>query len=57
MESAHAGVILDSCVLIAGERRAYTVWEILERVQSVRGDCFGEALASIGDSTSIAAAS
>ena len=31
------GVILDSSILIAGERRKDTVWEILERVQAVCG--------------------
>jgi predicted nucleic acid-binding protein len=31
------GVILDSSVLIAGERRGDSVWEILERVQAVCG--------------------
>lgn len=31
------GVILDSSVLIAGERRRDTVWEVLERVEAVCG--------------------
>jgi tRNA(fMet)-specific endonuclease VapC len=31
------GVILDSSVLIAGERRRDSVWEILERVETVSG--------------------
>jgi predicted nucleic acid-binding protein len=31
------GVILDSSVLIAGERRRDSVWEILERVEAVCG--------------------
>lgn len=29
------GVILDSSVLIAGERRGKTVWELLESVEAV----------------------
>ena len=31
------GVILDSSILIAGERRRDSVWEILERVEAVSG--------------------
>jgi predicted nucleic acid-binding protein len=31
------GVILDSSVLIAGERRGASVWDVLERVQTVCG--------------------
>lgn len=31
------GVILDSSVLIAGERRRDSVWEVLERVEAVCG--------------------
>ena len=31
------GVILDSSILIAGERRRDSVWEILERVESACG--------------------
>ncbi len=31
------GVILDSSILIAGERRRDSVWEILERVEAVCG--------------------
>lgn len=31
------GVILDSSVLIAGERRGKTVWEVLESVEAVCG--------------------
>jgi predicted nucleic acid-binding protein len=31
------GVIIDSSILIAGERRRDSVWEILERVESVCG--------------------
>jgi hypothetical protein len=31
MESARMGVILDSSILIAGERRRDSVWEVLER--------------------------
>lgn len=31
------GVILDSSVLIAGERRGESVWEVLERVEAVCG--------------------
>ncbi|HKM49511.1 MAG TPA: PIN domain-containing protein [Terriglobales bacterium] len=37
MESARMGVILDSSILIAGERRRDSVWEILERVEAVCG--------------------
>ncbi len=32
------GVILDSSILIAGERRRDSVWEILQRVESVSGE-------------------
>jgi len=31
------GVILDSSVLIAGERRRDSVWEVLERVEAACG--------------------
>jgi len=31
------GVILDSSILIAGERRRDSVWEVLERVEAVCG--------------------
>ena len=31
------GVILDSSILIAGERRKESVWEVLERVEAVCG--------------------
>jgi len=31
------GLILDTSILIAGERRRDTVWEVLERVESVCG--------------------
>lgn len=31
------GVILDSSILIAGERRRESVWEVLERVEAVCG--------------------
>lgn len=31
------GVILDSSVLIAGERRRDNIWEVLERVEAVCG--------------------
>src|SRR3974390_2461723 len=31
------GVILDSSILIAGERRSDTVWEVLERVEAALG--------------------
>ena len=37
MESARIGVILDSSILIAGERRRDSVWEVLERVEAVCG--------------------
>ncbi len=32
------GLILDSSLLIAGERRAQRVWDILERVQALQGE-------------------
>jgi predicted nucleic acid-binding protein len=32
------GLILDSSLHIAGERRAQRVWDILERVQTLRGE-------------------
>jgi hypothetical protein len=32
------GVILDSSVLIASERRGASVWNVLERVQAVEGE-------------------
>jgi predicted nucleic acid-binding protein len=32
------GLILDSSLLIAGERRAQRVWDILERVQASQGE-------------------
>lgn len=32
------GVILDSSVLIAGERRGESVWQILKRVQAAHGE-------------------
>jgi predicted nucleic acid-binding protein len=32
------GLILDSSLLIAGERRGQRVWDILERVQAVQGE-------------------
>jgi predicted nucleic acid-binding protein len=38
VESTSVGVILDSSILIAGERRRDMVWEILERVSSVCGE-------------------
>ena len=31
------GVILDSSILIAGERRRDSVWEVLERVEAMCG--------------------
>src|SRR6516165_8482854 len=38
MESARVGVILDSSVIIAAERRGHTVRQILEQVQASRGE-------------------
>jgi len=32
------GLILDSSLLIAGERRGQRVWDILERVRAARGE-------------------
>ena len=37
MESVRTGVILDSSILIAGERRNQTVAEVLERVEAACG--------------------
>lgn len=38
MESARVGVILDSSVIIAAERRGHTVRQILEQVQASQGE-------------------
>lgn len=38
MESAYVGLILDSSVVIAGERRGHTVRQILEQYRSVYGE-------------------
>ena len=38
MEAASVGIILDSSVIIAAERRGHTVREILEQLRSVQGD-------------------
>ena len=38
MEPAGAGIVLDSSVLIAAERRDHTVQKILERIKAVRGE-------------------
>jgi tRNA(fMet)-specific endonuclease VapC len=38
VESARVGVILDSSVLIAGERRGHTVPQILEQVRNTQGE-------------------
>ena len=38
MEPAHVGLILDSDVVIAGERRGHTVREILEQFKAVYGE-------------------
>lgn len=38
MESAHVGVILDSSILIAAERRGRTVRQILEQVRASQGE-------------------
>jgi tRNA(fMet)-specific endonuclease VapC len=32
------GLVLDSSLLIAGERRGHRVWDILERVQASQGE-------------------
>lgn len=39
------GVILDSSILIAGERRRDSVWEVLERVEAVCGKTVAALLA------------
>jgi len=38
VESAYVGLILDSSVVIAGERRGHTVRQILEQYRSVYGE-------------------
>jgi predicted nucleic acid-binding protein len=38
VESASVGIILDSSVIIAAERRGHTVREILEQVKAVQGE-------------------
>ena len=38
MEPASVGIVLDSSVIIAAERRGHTVREILEHVKVVQGD-------------------
>ena len=38
MEPAHVGLILDSSVVIAGERRGHTVRQILEQFQAGYGE-------------------
>jgi predicted nucleic acid-binding protein len=38
MESAHVGLILDSSVVIAGERRGHTVQQILQQFRSDYGE-------------------
>lgn len=43
------GVILDSSVLIAGERRRDSVWDVLERVEAV----FGKTAAALSAVTAV----
>lgn len=38
MESAHVGIIIDSSVLIAAERRSQTVLQILEQIRAAQGE-------------------
>ena len=38
MEPASVGIILDSSVIIAAERRGHTVREILEQVKAAQGE-------------------
>lgn len=38
MESAGVGLILDSSVVIAGERRGHTVRQILEQIKAAHGE-------------------
>lgn len=38
MEPSRVGIILDSSVIIAAERRGHSVREILEQVKAVKGD-------------------
>jgi tRNA(fMet)-specific endonuclease VapC len=38
VESASVGIILDSSIIIAAERRGHTVLEILEQVKAVQGE-------------------
>ena len=38
MESASVGMILDSSVVIAAERRGHTVREILEQIKAIHGE-------------------
>ena len=38
MEPASAGIVLDSRVIIAAERRGPTVREILEQINAARGE-------------------
>ena len=38
MEPASVGIILDSSVIVAAERRGHTVREILEQVKAVQGE-------------------
>ncbi len=50
MESAQLGIVLDSSILIAGERRGHSVREILEYVANKCGDTeFGISVVTISE--------
>jgi tRNA(fMet)-specific endonuclease VapC len=50
VESAGVGVILDSSVIIAAERRGHTVRQILEQVRAVQGEIeIGVSVVSIAE--------
>jgi tRNA(fMet)-specific endonuclease VapC len=50
VERASVGIILDSSVIIAAERRGHTVREILEQVKAVRGETgIGVSVVSIAE--------
>ena len=50
MEPANVGIVLDSSVIIAAERRGHTVREILEQVKAARGEIeIGVSVVSIAE--------
>jgi predicted nucleic acid-binding protein len=50
VETAGVGIILDSSVIIAAERRGHTVREILEQVRAVKGEVeIGLSVVSIAE--------